>query len=303
MRLAATALLLSLSLMAAAEERSLIGYWVNPDDPDDATAFEKDRAITLDHGAIQYWMARYTAGKVVLGWLGEASLPYHWQGNDIIIDVPKHSEWHRVLQMPASLQEPVVAIPAPRELDAAGVQAISDSFVPRINEDQAVRKDPSRGKERGAVDRDNTAWLKKLIADVGWIDGTRFGKHTAGSAFLLVQHSGDLPLMQATLPLIKADLALGVCDPQDFALLYDRVQIMTGRRQRYGSQIGQAMGKSALFPLEDRARVDDFRREIGLFPLQTYLAMFQQMMKTQVLFMDEMPVAGIPGTQQASDAP
>ena len=294
MRCAATALLLSLSLMAAAEEHSLIGCWVNPDDADDTTAFEKDRAITLDHGTIQYWMVRYTPGKVVLGWLGEASLPYHWQGDDIIIDVAKHPEWHRVMQMPASLQEPVIAIPKPRALDAAGVQVISDAFVPRINEDQAVRKDPSRSKEMGAVDHDNTAWLKKLIADVGWIDGTRFGRHTAGSAFLLVQHSGDLPLMQATLPLIKKDLALGVCDPQDFALLYDRVQIMTGRRQRYGSQIGQALGKSALFPLEDRDRVDVLRREIGLFPLQTYLAMYQRMMKTQIIYMDDMPVAGMP---------
>jgi len=294
MRLAATALLLSLSLMAAAEERTLIGYWVNTDDPDDATAFEKDRAITRDHGTIQYWMARYTPGRVVLGWLGEASLPYHWQGDDIIIDVPRHPEWHRVAKMPDSLQEPVVVIPKPSALDAAGVQAVSDAFVPRINQDQAVRRDPNRGREMGAVDRDNTAWLKMLIADVGWIDGTRFGKHTAGSAFLLVQHSGDLPLMQATLPLIKIDLSLGVCDPQDFALLYDRVQIMTGQRQRYGSQIGQALGKSALFPLEDRARVDDFRQEIGLFPLKTYLAMFQQMMKTSIVYMDDMPVAGMP---------
>ncbi len=99
--------------------------------------------------------------------------------------------------------------------------------------------------------------------------------------------------MLATLPLIQADLAKGVCDPQDFALLYDRVQIMTGRRQLYGSQVGQMQGKSAVFPILERQDVDEHRRSIGLFPMATYLGIMKQMMGTDTVYMDDMPVIGI----------
>jgi hypothetical protein len=61
---------------------------------------------------------------------------------------------------------------------------------------------------------------------------------------------------------------------QLYALLYDRVQLMTGGKQRYGTQITpNAAGEMVVAGLEDKAQVDEFRREIGMGPLAPYLEM------------------------------
>jgi hypothetical protein len=295
MRLLAILLLLNVAAGLSCAEPSVLGYWVNPDDPDDTTAFEKDRAITLDHGRIQYWLARYVPGKVILGWLGEASVPYHWDGEILVVDVPpKNPRWHRVAAMPKELKEPEFVIPDAKAIDGQARTDLITELQKRGVEDQAVRTDPARQGEMAKVDADNTAWLTKQVQVVGWLDGKRFGAQGANVAFLLVQHSGNLPLMEATLPLIAKDRENGFCDPQNFALLFDRVQVFTGHKQRYGSQIGAVNGKQALYPLEDRAKVDEFRKSIGLFSLEDYLGMYKQMAHAEVIFMDDLPVAGMP---------
>ena len=67
-------------------------------------------------------------------------------------------------------------------------------------------------------------------------------------------------------------------DGQNFALLYDRLQLNLGENQRYGSQVGRdEKGEMVVLPLEDRAKVDQFRRELGMGPLAQYLAFFTRM--------------------------
>ena len=114
----------------------------------------------------------------------------------------------------------------------------------------------NRFQQRGAkVDAENTRYVKSLVATLGWIDAERFGREAANAAFLIVQHSGDLRLMMAALPEIKKDLKAKRVDPQDYALLFDRIQTSVGEKQRYGTQLGQnEKGELIVFPLEDRKR-------------------------------------------------
>ena len=138
-----------------------------------------------------------------------------------------------------------------------------------------------------SVDAENTKYLRTLVQDLGWIDAKRFGRRTATDAFLIVQHSGDLRLMQGALPEIEKDMKAGIGDPQDYALLYDRLKLNLGERQRYGSQIGQnAKGESVVLPLEDKAKVEEFRKAIGLFPLSQYLEIWKQQTGKAVKFSD-----------------
>jgi len=125
------------------------------------------------------------------------------------------------------------------------------------------------------IDAENTAYVKKLIEEVGWIDGRRFGKEASNTAFLIVQHSGDLRLMLTALPEIEKDVKTGQADGQGFALLYDRTQIMLGRPQRYGSQLARnSNGQVQMLPLEDRSKVDEFRQSLHMQPLAEYLKHF-----------------------------
>jgi YVTN family beta-propeller protein len=163
-----------------------------------------------------------------------------------------------------------------KELPEETVAAIGAELAKRVAVDQAVRKDPSRHGEMGKVDADNTAWLRKTVTVHGWIDAGRFGRKAANAAFLLVQHSGDLALMKAALPLIEMDVRAGSLDGQSYALLYDRLQLMQGGKQRYGTQIvkDEEKGGWVVLRLEDPDRVDERRKSIGLGPLKDYLKLF-----------------------------
>ena len=170
--------------------------------------------------------------------------------------------------------EPLV-LGARRELDEKIVAEIQEELARRRTLDQAVRRDRSRRPEMATVDADNTAYVRGVVTDVGWIDVERFGRPAADAAFLLVQHSGDLPLMLAALPEIEEDVRAGRADAQNFALLYDRTQLMSGGKQRYGSQIRENEdGDLVVYELEDPDRVDARRKELGLAPLRDYLALF-----------------------------
>jgi len=166
---------------------------------------------------------------------------------------------------------------AARPVPAEVADAIRTELATRRERDQEVRKDPARRAEMPEVDSDNTAWLRRTVGEWGWIDTERFGAPAAGAAFLLVQHSGDLPLMLAALPEIEREVHAGRLDGQDFALLFDRLQVMQERPQRYGTQIIEDPNGEGwiVAPLEDPAGVDARRAGLGLEPLADYLERFE----------------------------
>jgi hypothetical protein len=172
-------------------------------------------------------------------------------------------------------EKPAVVLGEVGPLPSERVDAISAELARRAAIDQAVRRDPDRRGEMSNVDAENTAWLTGLVREIGWIDAERFGAKTANAAFLLVQHSGDLPLMAAALPEIEKDVRAGRIDAQPYALLYDRLHFMRGGKQRYGTQVVvRDDGSQVVERLEDPENVDERRREIGLGPLADYLKGF-----------------------------
>jgi len=197
-------------------------------------------------------------------------------------------DWFQSLREPAEMSGPVQprvvplvlgeAKPLPKKL----VVSVRDELLKRRDLDQTVRRDPDRQSEMKEVDTDNTDWLKQVVVDLGWIDSKRFGDQAADAAFLLVQHSGDLPLMLAALPEIEQDVKAGRLNPQNFALLFDRLQIMQGGRQRYGTQVMKDdKGDWIVGRLEEPDQVDERRKEIGLEPLQDYLSRFGHTVRIQ----------------------
>jgi len=66
----------------------------------------------------------------------------------------------------------------------------------------------------------------------------------------------------------------GNANSNNLALLEDRVAIIKGGKQIYGSQIGrdQETGEYYILPLWDPENVDQRREEVGLGPLQEYVS-------------------------------
>lgn len=189
----------------------------------------------------------------------------------------KAAEYAPLERVPAELElKPFPVAPA-RQLSAEQVKALQDEIAARMQRDQEVRKDPAKKDQGKAVDADNFAWLKKTLAEVGWLDRERFGPSVSGDAILMVKHSDNLALQMAVLSHAEKDFKADPQGSQVFAILYDAVQLKLGERQRYGTQLNQdAAGNPFVIPLEDAAKVDEIRKELGMPPLSEYLKLASQ---------------------------
>jgi hypothetical protein len=124
------------------------------------------------------------------------------------------------------------------------------------------------------VDLSNSAWLKDDLKANGWPRISTSGAAADGAAFLIAQHADFDPAFQAqVLDQLSALLPAKETQPQNYALLYDRVAVGAGRLQRYGSQ-GRCTspGTWSPWPIEDPANLDARRAAVGLTREATYAA-------------------------------
>lgn len=134
-------------------------------------------------------------------------------------------------------------------------------------------KMPSQGelREMSRIDRENTAYMKELIARIGWPRPSYVGKQAAHDAWLLVQHADlDPKFQEQCLKLIEPLMGTGEVKKQDYAYLFDRVARAMHRKQRYGTQFILERGKWVMAPTEDPSRLDARRKKMGMPPIAVY---------------------------------
>ena len=135
-----------------------------------------------------------------------------------------------------------------------------------------------------SLDADSTKFLRTIVAAIGWPTIRMVGKEASATAWLLLQHSPDIDFMERCLELMKA-APRGEVALRDIAFLEDRVCLLRGRPQIYGSQF-QGRGKTLrLYLVEDTERLDERRAAMGLPPFEEYEKQIRQM------YGDEPPAA------------
>jgi len=262
-----------------------LGAWMAADDSGDAWLFEETRAGWGAAPQPSFTRTTWRADGVTLeAWAQRRDLGLEREGDSLWVTRDgERRRFERAEAMPGSLvvQTPDIAAPEPLEPDA--LDALRAELSERRDKEQAVRariSDPDEDQsvvmsEMHRIDVDNTAWLKERMADTGWFDAARFGRKATGDAFLIVQHSGDLGLMTAALPLIKAEIRSGAIRGDQFALLYDRLALNLGRKQSFGSQLSGNDDGLFVCPLDDPEGVDARRKAVGMGPLVDYLELFR----------------------------
>lgn len=140
-----------------------------------------------------------------------------------------------------------------------------------LSSDQRPAAQAAIWQEIGRVDRRNQARLLELVPADGWF--TSYGERPAAAAFLIVQHS-NVELWRRFVPVLEPLVREGKVEGEDYALMYDRLQLAEGRPQRYGSQMTCRDGRWVVSTLEDPANVDARRAEMGMGPLAEYEAIF-----------------------------
>jgi len=124
-----------------------------------------------------------------------------------------------------------------------------------------------------ANDKMNVAKIIKILDNGGWPSRQRVGDEGILAAFVVIQHA-DLLTQERYFPAMKLASERGDLKPEALAILEDRIQLGKGKKQIYGSQIGQnrKTGVYYVLPLESPENVDQMRLEIGLPPMKIYVS-------------------------------
>ena len=144
-------------------------------------------------------------------------------------------------------------------------------------EDQRVRAELAASGElfRGyhprmaETHRTNTARLMAICDEVGWPTAALVGENGAHAAWLILQHSiGDPQAMRRGLALVSEAAEYEAVPPLQVAMLEDRVRMLSGLPQRFGSQLHwDEVSDLNPWPIEDPDSVDERRQMVGLGPL------------------------------------
>lgn len=169
---------------------------------------------------------------------------------------------------------------------------LREELLQRLKNDQDMRKEmaskyapgqplPSEvGEKFRAVDRENTEWMKKIVDQYGYPGYSMVGRDGEIAAFLLVQHADkDLIFQKKVLKLLKKAVEQKDATPSSMAYLTDRVLVVDGKPQMYGTQMQMVDGGMKPAPIEDEANVDKRSLELGLPSLAEYLKIYKSYTK------------------------
>jgi hypothetical protein len=123
------------------------------------------------------------------------------------------------------------------------------------------------------IDEANQKALLAMVPTEGWFTVAKYGKDGSRAAFLIVQHASP-ELWRRFVPVLESLVAKGEIPGGEFALMYDRLALSEGRKQRYGSQMRCEGGKWVPSPIDDPDGVDQRRASLGMAPFSDYLKNF-----------------------------
>ena len=125
-------------------------------------------------------------------------------------------------------------------------------------------------------DQERTDRLAEIVEEHGWPTIDLVGEDGASAAWLVAQHSDlDPGFQEEALEHMRAAVEDEQADPTELAYLEDRVALNGGRPQTYGTQIGCVDGRAEPAELAEPESVEERRAEVGLQPLDEYLAELQ----------------------------
>lgn len=123
----------------------------------------------------------------------------------------------------------------------------------------------------------NLVRIEKIIDEHGWPGKTLVGEDAADIAFLVLQHSADVEVMEKYLPLIEEAVKEDELGKPSLALFVDRIRMFKGEEQLYGTQLSYNDSTKILqlYPVEDEENLNQRRAEMELIPIEEYLEHFE----------------------------
>lgn len=135
--------------------------------------------------------------------------------------------------------------------------------------EKLVRSDKLFGgynEEMEALHNRNAEALDKIIEQIGYPTIEKVGAEASEAAWLVIQHSiGQPEFMKKCAALLEKAVNENQADARQLAYLTDRIAVLEGKAQLYGTQFDwDATGEMNPSPFDDLEKVNRRRKSIGL---------------------------------------
>lgn len=152
------------------------------------------------------------------------------------------------------------------------------------------------------IDRENTAYMRSVLATCGWPKRSEVGEQAAKAAWRLTQHADMDPQYQVLASQqLKWAVLSDEASARDLAVLVDRNRRLNDQPQVYGMQFARGPGSVIRFyDIVNPGHLDARRKEIGLAPFYCWALQTSNSNGGAAL---EWPAGVLFSPQDCSDAP
>ena len=148
---------------------------------------------------------------------------------------------------------------------------IKKELLSMMEKDQKMRKKWAESgfdadKYDSKIDEVNKKRIKEIVDDIGWPKINAVGEEASTAAWLLVQHAGSNPSFQKMILQKMKQLPKKEVDQKQIAKLEDRIRLLEGKKQLYGTSfnIDLKTKKLTVDPIYDIKNIDKRRKKLGL---------------------------------------
>lgn len=110
-------------------------------------------------------------------------------------------------------------------------------------------------------------YVVQVLEEFGWLGVSQVGKKANISIFLAIQHAPKDQTRERYFPMLKASAELGESGLGQMATMEDRISISKKQPQQYGTQWNLVNEQQVLYPIDDKDKINDRRKLVGLPPL------------------------------------
>ncbi len=138
-------------------------------------------------------------------------------------------------------------------------------------------------QEMEALHHQNTEAINEIIEAIGYPTIDKVGKAASEATWLIVQHSiGQPKFMKKCAHSLAIAVDENKADPKDLAYLTDRIAVLEGIPQLYGTQFDwDENGTLSPAQLDEFTKVNERRKSIGLNTLDEQTEIMRKRMKDE----------------------
>jgi hypothetical protein len=146
-------------------------------------------------------------------------------------------------------------------------------FAGAIHASTSVVDDP-RGN---TVDLEHAAHLKAIVAQYGWPTIALVGEEASQAACAILAHSADHIWQAQLVPELQQLVATDKIFGFDVAPIVDRLLVLSGKAQEFGTQFEARDGKITILPVQDQQHLDQLRAQYLLPPVSIFRAKLESL--------------------------